>query len=272
MSTSSVEVSTLARELFQARANGAPVAIPPSSREGGLTLDAAFAVEGELVRLRRESGRQTVGRKVGFANRAMWRVLKLQTLVWGHMYDDTVQYAIGGLATLSTAGMVSPRIEPEVVFKLKAAPAAGADAAAVLEAVEWVALGFEIVDCPFPDWKCQAVDFVASFGLHAALIVGERRAVQAGDVEQLAGLVVRLSKNGDLVEEGYGKNVLRNPALCLGELASAIASRQGMDPLAPGELVSTGSMTAAHPIAAGQRWDVVSESSVLAPLALDVRD
>jgi 2-keto-4-pentenoate hydratase len=270
MSTSSVEVSALARELFEARANGTPVAVPPSAREGGLTLDAAYAVEAELVRLRRESGRQTVGRKVGFANKAMWRVLKLQTLVWGDMYDDTVQYATGGAATLSVAKMVAPRIEPEVVFKLKSAPAAGADAAAVLDAVEWVALGFEIVDCPFPEWKFQVVDFVASFGLHAGLIVGTPRPVQPSDVEQLAALTIRLSKNGELVEEGYGKNSLRSPALCLGELASAIAARSDAEPLSPGELISTGSLTAAHPIAAGQRWEVVSEGSVLAPLTLQV--
>ena len=272
MSTSIVEVSALARELFEARASGTPVGATPSAREGGLTLDAAYAVEAELVRLRRQSGRQTVGRKVGFANKAMWRVLKLQTLVWGHMYDDTVQYATGGTATLSIAGMVAPRIEPEVVFKLKAAPPPGADAAAVLEATEWVALGFEIVDCPFPDWKFQPVDFVASFGLHAGLIVGERRPVEPEDVDRLAALVVHLSKDGALVEDGFGKNVLRSPALCLGELAAAILAREGMEPLAAGELVSTGTMTAAHPIAAGQRWDVASDGPILAPLALEVRD
>ena len=93
--------------------------MPPSAREGGLDLDTAYGVEAELVQLRRAAGRKTVGRKVGFANKAMWRVLKLQTLVWAHMYDDTVKYADEGQATLSLRRMVSPRIEPEVVFKLK---------------------------------------------------------------------------------------------------------------------------------------------------------
>src|SRR5205814_7504345 len=115
-----------------------------------------------------------------------------------------------------------------------------------------------IVDCPFPDWKFQPVDFVASFGLHAGLVVGTPRPVEAVDVERLAALTVRLSKNGELVEEGYGRNVLQSPALCLGELASAIASRPGMQALSAGELVSTGAMTAAQPIAAGERWEVVS--------------
>ena len=92
------------RELFEARDTGSMVAIPPSAREGDFDLAAAYAVEAELTRARRESGRATVGRKVGFANKAMWRVLKLQTLVWANMYDDTVQLTETGRGSLSMAG------------------------------------------------------------------------------------------------------------------------------------------------------------------------
>jgi 2-oxo-3-hexenedioate decarboxylase len=223
--------------------------------------------------MRQAEGRTTVGRKVGFANKAMWRVLKLQTLVWAHMYDDTVVDASGGQTSLSIARMLSPRIEPEVVFKLRQSPVS-ADPAAVLESVEWVALGFEFVDCPFPEWKFQPVDFVATFGLHAALVVGEPRAIGSGDipllVEQLGAMKVRLSRNGELVEEGFGKNALRNPATCLGELASALAAQPGADPLAPHELVSTGTLTAAQPVTAGERWDVRAEGIELAPLTLNL--
>src|SRR5206468_7083980 len=120
----------------------------PSERDPGFDLASGYAVESELVRMRRATGRTTVGRKVGFANRAMWRVLKLDTLVWAHMYDDTVQYANDGHASVAIGPMFSPKIEPEVVFKLKRPLAAeGLDAAAVLDAVEWLALGFEIIDC-----------------------------------------------------------------------------------------------------------------------------
>jgi hypothetical protein len=40
-------------------------------------------------------------------------------------------------------------------------------------------------------------------------------------------------KNGELVEEGSGKNSLRSPALCLAELAAAIAKQPGAEPLGP---------------------------------------
>src|SRR4051812_41003240 len=91
----------------------------PTSRDPGFDLNAAYAVEAELARMRRAAGHKTVGLKVGFANKAMWRVLKLDTLVWAHIYDNTVQYAQQGQATLSIARMVAPKIEPEIVFKLK---------------------------------------------------------------------------------------------------------------------------------------------------------
>lgn len=65
-------------------------------------------------------------------------------------------------------------------------------------------------------------------------------------LDLLAGFKLRLLKNGVLVEEGSGKNSLPSPALCLVELAAA-AARRG-DPLAGGELTSTGTLTAAAAI------------------------
>jgi len=240
--------------------SGRMVAAPPSSRDAGFDLPAAYAVEAELARRRRAAGRTTVGRKVGFANKALWRVLKLDTVVWAHMYDDTVRYAANNDASLSLARMRSPKIEPEIVFRLKQPLGAGdVDATAVLDAVEWLALGFEIIDCPFPDWQFQPVDFLASFGLHAALIVGEPRRVEPTMADALPRFKVRLLRNGDLVDEGSGRNVLRSPALCLGELAAAIARQPGAEPLVPGEIVSTGTITTSQPIAVGETWSATVE-------------
>jgi 2-oxo-3-hexenedioate decarboxylase len=187
--------------------------VPPSGRGAGFDLDAAYAVESEIARALVESGRRIVGRKVGYANKGMWRILKLETLVWAHMYDDTVHQT----GELAAAGFHSAKIEPEIVFKLKQplgeASDAAPDASAALNAVEWMALGFEIIDCPFPGWKFAPVDFVAAWGLHAALVLSEPRRVESDML--LAGFKLRLLKNGALVEEGSGKNSLRSPALCL---------------------------------------------------------
>ena len=98
--------------------------LPPPTSQGAFDIDQAYATEAELFRLRKAEGRFSVGRKVGFANKAMWRILKLETLVWAHMYDDTVHIS---RSEFSLAACLQPRIEPEIVVKLAQPLAAGLD-------------------------------------------------------------------------------------------------------------------------------------------------
>jgi 2-keto-4-pentenoate hydratase len=277
------KVRDLADELEHAYAHGERRPSPPSAREGGLTLATAYDVEAELARRRQLAGHRTIGLKVGFANKAMWRILKLETLVWAHMYDDTVHLAGTSRTTHRLGRRVAPRIEPEIVFRVARPLAPGpTDPAAILEGVEWMALGFEINDCVFPDWKFQPADFVAALGFHTALVVGPPRAPRSSDAEALAAFGLRLSKNGQFVEEGAGKNALRSPAFCLAELVGALsrqgrqareeglAQRTATEPLAAGDLVSTGTLTTPQPIAPGETWRAEVDTLDLPPLTLDL--
>jgi 2-oxo-3-hexenedioate decarboxylase len=264
-----IDPRTLANELRDAYVNR-EVVCAPSSREGGLDLAAAYATERELVRLREQSGSRTAGLKVGFANRAMWRALKLDTLVWAHIYDDTVRFADRDQSTVSLEKLLVPKIEPEIVFKLRESIAPDADAAAILGATEWLALGFEIIDCVYPDWKFTPADFVAAYGFHAGLIVGTPLPVTADRIpsliEQLAAFTVTLRKNGESVAQGAGKNSLKSPALCLGELSSA--SAKAGDPLKAGDLVSSGTLTEAQLISPGETFTAVLDGLNLPPLTV----
>jgi 2-oxo-3-hexenedioate decarboxylase len=268
-----IDPAALAREILEGYARRQPIAIPPSARDGGLDLASAYAIESEIVRLRQSDGRTTAGVKVGYANKAVWRALKLDTLVWARMYDDTVHPAADNAATLPIDRLFAPKIEPEIVFTLKHPLGATAGPAAALEAVESIALGFEIIDCLFPDWKFQPADFVASRGLHAALIVGDALAVHPGNipalVEQLAVFTVTLMKNGEVVAEGGGRNVLRSPATCLAELGSAHA-KLASAPLPAGALVSSGTMTESQFIASGDRWKAVLSGLDLPSLSVRI--
>src|SRR5271169_2509523 len=278
--TNTNEVEALARELLSAYETGGMVAIPPSGRPG-FDLDTAYAVEATLKQFREAGGHRAVGRKVGYANKAMWRVLKLETLVWAHMYDDTVHYSDRNSATLALAHPRSLKVEPEIVFGLKqpiviendeVEGGVAPDATAALAATDWLAVGFEIIDCPFPDWQFQPSDFVASFGLHAALVIGERVPVRSDGIAALVGELprfkVRMLKNGEFVEEGSGRNSLRSPALCLAELSAAILRRFPTDPLRAGEIVSSGTLTAGHLTNRGDLWTVEVEGLPLPPLTL----
>jgi len=269
-----VSDSALADELQQARQARRSDITPPSAR-GAFDLDAAYGVERELSRRRRAEGRSVVGRKVGYANKAVWRALKLDTLVWADMYDDTVHHAPQNEATLSIAPLVAPKIEPEIVFRLRTSvPAGVSEPAAVLEAVEWIALGFEIIDCVYQDWKFQPADFVASYGLHAALIVGAPLAVDPASApalaEALAAFKLQLLRNGEPAEQGGGRNSLRSPALCVAELAAAISRRAGAEPLSAGDLISSGTLTESRLIAPGETWSATIEGLALPALTLRI--
>ena len=78
-----------------------------------------------------------------------------------------------------------------------------------------------------------------------------------------------LQKNGETIAQGSGKNSLKSPALCLAELASALA-KQGAEPLAPGEFVSSGTLTEAQLIAAGDTYTAIVEGFNLPPLTVRV--
>jgi 2-keto-4-pentenoate hydratase len=268
------ENQAVARELQSAYETGVSVSTFPSARSG-FDLNAAYEIESELKRSREMLGAKSVGRKVGYANKAVWRVFRLQTLVWGHMYDDTVHYNDDNNALVAIAHPHSLKVEPEIVFGLKQPILTEAiDAQAALESTGWLAVGFEVIDCPFPDWKFQPSDFVAYYGLHAGLAVGERVQVRPAMIatllDQLPQFKVQVAKNGEFVAEGAGRNSLASPAACLAELGTAILRRFPNEPLSAGELVSSGTLTPGHLTERGDTWKVEVTGLPLPPLTLRI--
>src|SRR5262249_27317626 len=128
-----------------------------------------YAVLANIETRRRASGWRSVGRKIGFTNRTIWPRYGVYQPMWAHIWTHTVHFADGNRAVLPLTNLVQPRIEPEVVFKLKGPVPLSDDPLAVLGAAEWIAPGFEIVQSHFPDWKFRAPDCAAAFGLHGAL-------------------------------------------------------------------------------------------------------
>jgi 2-keto-4-pentenoate hydratase len=76
------------------------------------------------------------------------------------------------------------------------------------------------------------------------------------------------ANNGQLEQEGWGRNALRSPASCLAELAGALSRQPGAEALAAGALVSTGTLTDLQPLAAGDTWRAEIEGLDLPPLSL----
>jgi 2-oxo-3-hexenedioate decarboxylase len=235
-----------------------------TERNAHFDWDAAYKVAAEIVRLRRARGEKTIGRKIGFTNRNIWAEYGATAPIWAHVYDSTVQHAEGGHANVSLKGSVQPRLEPEIAFRLKAPlPFSINDPARMLGAIEWYAPSFEIVDCHFAGWKFGPAESAADYSFHWRLIVGTPCAVRAADI---AALVAQLHdckislRNGDTVaDRGVGANALGHPLSALAHLASVLTRQPQFDPLAAGEIVTTGTLTAAMPIKPGETWSSTYE-------------
>ena len=239
--------------------------------------DAAYKVAGELVRLRRARGERTVGRKIGFTNRNIWAEYGATAPIWAHVYDRTVQFAADHHVSISLKGSVQPRLEPEIAFKLKTPLRAGVNhPALVLEAIEWLAPSFEIVDCHFSGWKFGPADAVADFSFHWRLVVGTPYAIRGDDipdlVERLRDCSVTLSKQGEVVDRGTGANALGHPAAALAFLADTLMRQPQFEPLAAGEIITTGTLTAAMPIKPGETWSSQYEGLPVSGLQLKFTD
>ena len=217
-----------------------------------------YAVLHDIETRRRAQGWTAVGRKIGFTNRTIWPRYGVYHPMWAHIWTRTVHFARDGKAVLPLSGLVQPRIEPEVVFKLKGPVPLTDDAAAVLASVEWMAPGFEIVQSHFPNWKFTAADCAAAFGLHGALVVGAPLAVTDANRAALAAALpafeLTLSRGDTVIDRGVGANVLGSPALALAHLARLLADQPQSPKLAAGEIVTTGTVTDAWPVAAGEVW------------------
>lgn len=267
-----MRIEDIARELLDALDGGGTMA-SVVERYPAFGWDEGYRVAAELSRLRRARGERSVGRKIGFTNRNIWAEYGATAPIWAHVYDRTLVSSEDHRASVSLRATARPRLEPEIAFRLSRPLEAGlADPAQILERVEWMAASFEIVDCHFADWKFRSADSVADFGLHWRLVLGAPYRVRRQELPDLAAQLrdcqVSLRRDGVLVERGVGANALGHPAAALAHLADVLAGQPLSEPLGAGEVITTGTLTAAMPIKAGEIWSSEYAGLPLAGLTL----
>ncbi|MGH8745344.1 MAG: 2-keto-4-pentenoate hydratase [Burkholderiales bacterium] len=256
----SFQIDALADELLSLNDSGGVVATF-SERYAGLDASAGYRVAARLHAARLARGWKPLGRKIGFTNRTIWPRYGVYRPIWGTVYDRSVVFAQRDRAAVPLAGLAQARIEPEICFGLKAEPPITHDADALLGAIEWIAHSIEIVQCHHPDWKLKIADCTADNGLHGRLVVGTPIQVRdlAGLGAKLPALKVELRKGSAVVDRGVGANVLDSPLEALAFLVEVLAQQADAPPLGAGEIVTTGTLTDAHPIAPGETWSTAFE-------------
>jgi 2-keto-4-pentenoate hydratase len=234
-----------------------------------MTPQEGLAAARALHRKRLHEGWRALGRKIGFTNRSIWPTYDVHEPIWGYVYDRTLVHS-GNECVVALDGLMQPRIEPEISFRLKSAPRSSRPDE-LLRCLDWVAHSVEIVQCAQPGWKgLTAAGCTAENGLHGRLVVGAP--VPVSGIPDLAAalpaITLELRRDATAIDRGTGELVLGSPLLALGFLVEMLS---GEERLAAGEIVTTGTLTDAHAVAPGETWTTEIRGLPLAGLKLSFR-
>ncbi|MFZ4481085.1 MAG: 2-keto-4-pentenoate hydratase [Rhodoferax sp.] len=247
----------------------------PAAPSDDPAFDVAAAYRQSLAvrELRIARGELPRGFKIGFTNRNIWPRYQVYAPIWGTVWNTTVSDC-EDQGSVCLAGSCQPRIEPETVFGMLVRPPQDASLQQLFDAIDWVAPGFEIVQSHLPDWKFKSADTVADGGLHSRLLVGRQLPVRqiaksADELDaRLAAAQVTLRHGEQIIDQGYGANVLDSPLRALHHFLRELRHCPGAPDLAAGDIVTTGTWTDAWPVQPGQRWHAAF-SAPLQPLSVE---
>lgn len=241
--------SRLGDELFDALCARRTVA-PLIEREPEIGIDDAYAISLHLLGRRQAQGERLVGKKIGVTSKAVQDMLGVHQPDFGFL-TDRMQLRDGDVVSLSEAGLIQPRAEGEIAFRLKhdlRGPGVTVDD--VLDATDYVSPCFEIVDSRIRDWKIAIQDTVADNASCGVFVLGEAR-VDPRSLD-LAAAKMDIDKNGAHIASGLGSAVQGHPAAAVAWLANTL-SRYDI-PFLAGEIILSGSLAPLLPVAAGDRF------------------
>ncbi|KUN29675.1 2-keto-4-pentenoate hydratase [Streptomyces antibioticus] len=224
-----------ADRLAAAASSGTPCD-PVRDLIGAQDLDAAYAVQSELIERRLTGGARIVGRKIGLTAPAVQQQFGVHQPDFGVLLDDMIH---ADSAVLPLGDFIAPRVEGEIAFVL------GADldnprttVVDVLRATQYLLPAIEVVDSRIRGWDISLADTVADNASSGAVVLGTTAYDPVGlDLTEVA---MTLEHAGEPVSTGTGAACLGSPVNAVVWLARECAARGR--PLASGEVVLSGAL------------------------------
>jgi 2-oxo-3-hexenedioate decarboxylase len=244
--SSSFEPAELAARLAKAKTDRTAIG-SLSAEFDGFDLAAGYEVQRLL---RREAG-PLAGWKLGVTSRAKQAQVGVHDPIRGFL---AAQDGLDLGEPLVTGNHIQPRCEPEIVFIMGAdLSGAAVTSSAVLAATASVAVGIEVLDSRYADYKFTMPDVVADNTSAGRFVVGSAVPVAGVDL-RLVGVL--LEHNGEVVSTAAGAAALGHPAAAVAWLVRSLAAEN--EGLRAGDVILSGGLTAAVPVKAG---DVVTVSA-----------
>jgi 2-keto-4-pentenoate hydratase len=212
------QIAEAAQRLHQAEAERRPIR-PLVEEYPKISVREAYQIQVALIALKNAEGARVVGKKTGLTSKAMQQMLGVNEPDFGHLLDTMI---VRDGQPVSLAGLIQPKVEPEIAFLLdKDLQGPGITAEDVLAATGFVTASLEIIDSRIENWKIGLADTIADNASSAKVVLGDRRVSPKGLDLRLMGMV--FEKNGDVVATGAGAAVLGHPACAVAWLGNQLA-------------------------------------------------
>jgi len=243
------DTQTVARALYEA-SRTRTLLRPPSNTFPSFGVAQGYEVQRRLRDLHVAEGTTCVGAKLGLTSRAKQLQMGVDTIVYGFL-TEAMRLDIG--EPLAVASLAQPRVEPEIAF-LIGRPLFGRHitTADVVAATEAVCPAIEVLDSRYRDYRFTAADVVADNASSGRFIAGVPMTPTDALDLRLLGCV--FERDGELIGTAAGAAALGHPASSVTALVRALADHD--EGLNPGDVVLSGGLTAAVPVAAGNTFTV----------------
>lgn len=209
-------------------------------------VEAAYAVQSELVAGRIAAGARVVGRKIGLTSPAVQAQLGVDRPDFGVLFDDM---RCDQDLPVPSGSLLQPKVEAEVAFVLGSDLDHGhIDVATARAAVATAVAALEIVDSRIRDWDISFADTVADNASSGLYVLGSAHrtldSVEPAEVEMV------MHVDGEQVSSGHGSMCLGDPLAALAWLART--ARELGEPLRAGQVVLSGALGPMVPLRPGQ--------------------
>jgi len=239
------ELKSIAKHLYEAEVNVREVYKVTTTHKSDLTIDEAYIVQKELVKLKLADGKRIIGPKMGLTSKAKLLQMNVSDPIYGYIFDDML---IDNGSSLSFKKLIHPKVEAEIAFvigeDITGSNITGVD---VLEKTEYIVPALEIIDSRYENFRFTLPDVIADNASSSRVVFGMKCANPENF--ELDVLGVTLSINGEIKAFGTGAEVLGHPANSVAMLANMLAKTG--EKVKKGDIILTGALTEALHLSIG---------------------
>lgn len=211
-----------------------------TDRHPDMTMDDAYAIQAEWMRMKQAAGDGIIGWKIGLTSKAMQAALSIDIPDSGVLLRSM---AFDNGADIPKDRFIQPRIEAEIAFVMKRPLEMDASPEAILAATDYVAPALEILDTrifrkdPVSGRLRTVLDTISDNAANAGIVMGNP-VRSFGDLD-LGWIGSIVSRNGEVEETGLGAGVLGDPLMSMSWLVQRLAAYG--DRIEAGQVVLSGS-------------------------------